>query len=361
MSIRVEHLCKRFGDFIAVDDATFEVGDGELVGLLGPSGSGKSTILRIIAGLDFADSGQVYLDGEVAGTKHAKDRKVGFVFQHYALFRHMTVAENIGFGLDVQGVKADQIKLRVREMLDLVGLAGTGERYPAQLSGGQRQRVALARALAPAPRLLLLDEPFGAVDAKVRKELRGWLRRLHDEMHVTSVFVTHDQDEAFDVADRMVLVNKAKVEQTGTPREILERPTSEFVAAFFGDVNLLEAEIKGTLACAGPLCGPVSEPPADGSLVRLVVRSYDIKLWADPQGFGTVKRMLPMGDRVRVEASIDDLGPIMAHFPRRSSLLRGMTVGGRVSGEITFSRAYPRNAAAPGASLVDGTRLVSGA
>ncbi|MGA7951642.1 MAG: ATP-binding cassette domain-containing protein, partial [Thiobacillaceae bacterium] len=202
MSIRVSHLNKRFGNFVAVDDVSLQVDSGELVAFLGPSGSGKSTILRIIAGLESADSGSVYFAGQAADHLHARSRGVGFVFQHYALFRHMTVAENIAFGLRVQGKSRTEQKRRVDELLELMGLTGLGDRYPGQLSGGQRQRVALARALAPEPQVLLLDEPFGAVDARVREELRHWLRRLHDEVHVTSIFVTHDQEEAFSVADK---------------------------------------------------------------------------------------------------------------------------------------------------------------
>jgi sulfate transport system ATP-binding protein len=343
MAIRVEHVSKRFGGFVALDDVSFEVESGELVALLGPSGGGKSTILRIIAGLEDADAGQVFLDGAVADHLDSKARRVGFVFQHYALFRHMTVAENIGFGLEVQGIPPHELTRRVDELLDLVGLVGHGERTPAQLSGGQRQRVALARALAPKPRLLLLDEPFGAVDAKVRKELRRWLRRLHDETHVTSIFVTHDQDEAFDVADRVVVVQNGRIEQVGAPRDVLDTPASEFVARFFGDVNIFDAEVQGGLAVAGPLKVQAGELP-EGASVRLVIRSYDIKLWRDDRGIVTVRRLTALGDRVRVEAEIDGLGPVLAHFPRRSSLLREVEVGCRASLEVTQARAYPRPA-----------------
>lgn len=345
MAIRVEHLTKRFGAFAAVDDVSFEIATGELVALLGPSGGGKSTLLRIIAGLEAADGGRVILDGEAVDHIDTKGRQVGFVFQHYALFRHMTVAENIAFGLAVQGAPVRSQQARVAELLELVGLHGFGERYPAQLSGGQRQRVALARALAPAPRLLLLDEPFGAVDAKVRKDLRRWLRKLHDEVHVTSVFVTHDQDEAFDVADRVILVHRGRLEQVGTPREILERPASEFVARFFGDVNVLRAEIHGGRAVAGALAAPL-DGYGEGTAVRLVVRSYDLKLWREEPGVATVCRLTSLGDRVRVEAEVDGVGPILAHFPRRSSLLRGVEVGTRVAVEITLARAYPIGSAA---------------
>jgi len=343
MAIRVEHVSKRLGDFVALDDVSFEVHSGELVALLGPSGGGKSTMLRIIAGLEDADAGRVFLDGALVDHLDSKARRLGFVFQHYALFRHMTVAENIGFGLEVQGVAPHELARRVDALLELVGLVGHGERTPAQLSGGQRQRVALARALAPEPRLLLLDEPFGAVDAKVRKELRRWLRRLHDDTHVTSIFVTHDQDEAFDVADRVIVVQQGRIEQVGAPRDVVDTPASEFVARFFGDVNVFDAEVRGGLAVAGPLKVEAGGELVEGTSVRLVIRSYDIKLWRDDRGIVTVRRMTTLGDRVRVEAEIDGLGPVLAHFPRRSSLLRDVEVGCRASLEVTQARAYPRS------------------
>ena len=254
MHIRVEHLNKRFGDFVAVDDVSFEVDDGSLVALLGPSGSGKSTILRILAGLESADSGQVWFDGEPATDLHARVRSVGFVFQHYALFRHLTVEDNVAFGLDVRGVPKADARKRAHELLELTGLPGLGKRYPAQLSGGQRQRVALARALAPEPKVLLLDEPFGAVDAKVREELRQWLRRLHDEVGVTSIFVTHDQDEAFSVSDRVLVIHRGRVEQLGTPTEILDEPATEFVARFVGEVSVFTADGAGRRRRASARC-----------------------------------------------------------------------------------------------------------
>ncbi len=241
MSIRVENLNKRFGNFAAVDDVTLDFASGELVALLGPSGCGKTTLLRIVAGLETADSGRVWLDGEDASGRHVRERQVGFVFQHYALFRHMSVFENVAFGLRVkprrQRPPEREIARRVHELLELVQLDWLAERFPSQLSGGQRQRIALARALAVEPRVLLLDEPFGALDAKVRRELRRWLRRLHDELHVTSVFVTHDQEEAMEVADRVVLMNHGRVEQTGTPDEVYQHPANPFVFGFLGSAN----------------------------------------------------------------------------------------------------------------------------
>ncbi len=234
MAISVRALSKAFGKFQAVDGVSFDVPAGELVALLGPTGSGKSTILRIIAGLERPDSGEVELTGEDATNVPVQQRGVGFVFQHYALFRHMTVRQNIAFGLDVQRRPKAEIRSSVDRLLELIQLTGYADRYPSQLSGGQRQRVALARALAPEPKVLLLDEPFGALDARVREELRGWLRRLHDEAHVTSLFVTHDQQEAFEVADEVVILNRGKVEQMGPPKEIHENPASPFVSRFLG-------------------------------------------------------------------------------------------------------------------------------
>ncbi len=340
MKIRVEHLSKRFGSFVAVDDVSFEVADGSLVALLGPSGSGKSTLLRILAGLESADSGQVWFDDESATDLHTRMRGVGFVFQHYALFRHLTVERNIGFGLDVRGVDKASVRRKVKELLALTGLSGLEDRYPSQLSGGQRQRVALARALAPEPKLLLLDEPFGAVDAKVREELRQWLRRLHDEVGVTSIFVTHDQEEAFAVSDRVLVVHRGRIEQNGTPMEILDNPATEFVARFVGEVNVLPASLRGDTAHSGALQAKVSgEVPA--GLAHLVIRSYDLKLWREDPGVATVQRVVTFGDRVRVQALVDGAGPIVAQFPRRSSLLKNIVPGSRVQIEVTTARAYP--------------------
>jgi sulfate transport system ATP-binding protein len=243
MSIQLTGVSKRFGTFAAVDDVHLEVATGELVALLGPSGSGKTTLLRIIAGLEVPDAGTVRFHGEDATATHARERQVGFVFQHYALFGHMTIFENIAFGLRVrpraQRLSESEIRKRVDTLLDLIQLDWIAERYPHQLSGGQRQRIALARALAVEPRVLLLDEPFGALDARVRQELRRWLRRLHDEVHVTSVFVTHDQEEALEVADRIVVTNRGKIEQVGTPDQVYDAPATPFVIEFLGQVNQL--------------------------------------------------------------------------------------------------------------------------
>jgi sulfate/thiosulfate transport system ATP-binding protein len=341
VGIRVEDVTRRFGAFTAVEDVSFEVATGELVALLGPSGGGKSTLLRIVAGLETADRGSVWLDGERVDHVPPQQRRVGFVFQHYALFRHMSVEDNIGYGLKVQGVSRAERRSRVAELVGIMGLTGLERRMPGQLSGGQRQRVALARSLAPRPRLLLLDEPFAAVDARVREELRAWLRRLHDEVGVTSIFVTHDQEEAFSLADRVVIIQGGRLEQAGSPQEILDEPASEFVARFIGDVNVLEAEARGPVGAVGALRIPLPHPNGHRR-VRLVIRSYDLKFWrSEEDSVATVRRVVPLGDRVRVETEIDGAGPLFAQFPRRSSLLAGIEPGARVAVEATRVRAYP--------------------
>jgi len=267
MAIEVRNLTKGFGSFVALRDVSFRVDSGELVALLGPSGSGKTTLLRIIAGLEAPDAGTVLFDGDDATERSAKDRGVGFVFQHYALFRHMTVFENVAFGLRVrprgERPSEDVIKKRVNELLAMVQLDYLGNRYPSQLSGGQRQRVALARALAVEPRVLLLDEPFGALDAKVRQELRRWLRRLHAEIHLTSVFVTHDQEEALELANRVVVMNEGRIEQDGTPDEVVEHPATPFVVNFLGNVNIFHGRVQRGRAVLGPIAVPFPEHPHD--------------------------------------------------------------------------------------------------
>jgi sulfate transport system ATP-binding protein len=293
MSIEVRNVSKRFGAFVALQDVSFTVPPGELVALLGPSGGGKTTMLRIIAGLEAPDEGVVLLEGEDASERSARDRGVGFVFQHYALFRHMTVFENIAFGLRVRPraarPPAAEISRRVHDLLQLVQLDFLADRLPSQLSGGQRQRVALARALAVEPKVLLLDEPFGALDANVRRELRRWLRRLHDEIHLTSVFVTHDQEEAIELADRVVIINRGIVEQNGTVDEVVEAPANPFVMSFFGTVNTFRDRHDGKRAvyarpheveiCETPAAGThaatIDEIRAVGAVVRMVALAAD--------------------------------------------------------------------------------------
>jgi sulfate transport system ATP-binding protein len=279
MSITVKHLTKSFGTFVALNDVSLEVPDGELLALLGPSGSGKTTLLRIIAGLEVADSGSVlYHDEDVTGAA-ARERNVGFVFQHYALFRHLSVFENVAFALRVRDVPRGEVAKRVRELLRLVQLEGLERSRPMQLSGGQRQRVALARALAAKPKVLLLDEPFGALDAKVRQELRQWLRRLHDELHVTSVFVTHDQEEAFEVADRVVIMSQGRIEQTGTPEDIFEHPANPFVMDFLGNVNVFHGSVQNGRALLGNLEVAYPEYPHDESRAATAfIRSHELEI-----------------------------------------------------------------------------------
>jgi sulfate transport system ATP-binding protein len=255
MSISVSNINKRFGSFTALDNVSLNFPSGELVALLGPSGCGKTTLLRIIAGLEQAEGGEVFLEGLDASGMHVRERAVGFVFQHYALFRHMTVFDNVAFGLRVKHKDSrpseSQIRRKVKDLLELVQLDWLADRYPSQLSGGQRQRIALARALAVEPKVLLLDEPFGALDAKVRKELRRWLRQLHDELHITSIFVTHDQEEALEVADRVVLMNHGRIEQIGTPDEVYDHPASPFVYGFLGSANLFHGRVDGQSLLVG--------------------------------------------------------------------------------------------------------------
>ena len=301
MSITIQNLNKQFGNYKALDDINLEVNNGELLALLGPSGCGKTSLLRIIGGLDVADSGRLFFHGENVEERDARERNVGFVFQHYALFRHMTVFENVAFGLRVKPKKQRhheaEIKRRIHELLQLVQLDFLADRYPSQLSGGQRQRIALARALAVEPKILLLDEPFGALDAQVRKELRRWLRRLHDELHVTSIFVTHDQEEALEVADRVVVLNKGKIEQIGTPDEVYAAPATPFVYQFIGNVNLFHS------------CDHAPWAEQHGDAVAYV-RPHDIDISREPQDDSAlaveVKLVRAIGSIVRVEVAAND-------------------------------------------------------
>ena len=284
MSILIKDVSKKFGNFLALDNVSLEVPDGDLLALLGPSGSGKTTLLRIIAGLEVADSGSVLHQEEDITHHSPRDRKVGFVFQHYALFRHMTVAENIGYGLKVRKTPKARIRERVSELLKLIRLEGLQTRYPGQLSGGQRQRVALARALAAQPRVLLLDEPFGALDAKVRQELRQWLRRLHEEIHVTSIFVTHDQEEAFEVADRVVVMNEGRIEQEGTPEEVYDHPATPFVYNFLGNVNLFHSRVVDGKVQVGNIEMEVPGGTGSNGDAVMYVRPHLIDVEEQPSG-----------------------------------------------------------------------------
>jgi len=311
VGIQIRGVTRRFGAFAALDDVTFDVPRGELVALLGPSGSGKTTLLRLIAGLEAPDSGSVMFGGEDATARRPRDRHVGFVFQHYALFRHMTVFENVAFGLRVLPRRVrpaePEIRARVQELLELVQLGPLGKRYPSQLSGGQRQRVGLARALATKPRVLLLDEPFGALDAGVRKELRRWLRRLHDEIRITSVFVTHDQDEALEVADRIVVMHKGRVEQIGTPEEVYDRPATPFVYGFLGSVNLFHARLdSGQLHLGSPSHTAPELAGAGNGGAMAFVRTHEVEITMAPNGNtfeAVVNHTWALGASVRLELS----------------------------------------------------------
>ncbi|HNA59799.1 MAG TPA: sulfate ABC transporter ATP-binding protein [Elusimicrobiota bacterium] len=350
MSIEVRGLTKRFGAFKAVDDVSFRLESGSLVALLGPSGSGKSTLLRMIAGLERPDAGDILLTGEEATTQSARQRNVGFVFQHYALFKHMTIWDNIAFGLAVRGTPGEEIRERVRELLKLVQLEGYENRFPSQLSGGQRQRVALARALAPRPRVLLLDEPFGALDAKVRDELRGWIRRLHEEAHVTTLFVTHDQQEAMEISGKILVMAQGRIEQEGTPFEIFDHPATQFVAQFVGETNHVDSVIsQPELALWGPFRFTVAGP-AVGAQVRIYFRPNDVYLSSVPETLqveGTIVKTRFRGPLIEHSVDVGADRPIVAHVPKGVSLASGFDVGRRVYVGITayHSFAVPAGAA----------------
>lgn len=316
MGITVTRVSKHFNEYTALDDVSIEVPDGSLTALLGPSGSGKSTLLRIIAGLETPDAGRVVIGGQDVTGLPPQEREIGFVFQHYAAFKHMTVRDNVGFGLRIRKRSKAEIRDRVNELLSLVQLDGFSERYPAQLSGGQRQRMALARALAVEPRVLLLDEPFGALDARVREELRDWLRRLHEQVHVTTVLVTHDQEEAMEVASRIVVMNHARVEQVGSPSEIYDNPASDFVMGFVGRVNRLpDAFIRPHEV---RLCDPI-EPGCETA---------------------TIERILAFGPETRIDLRLDRNGErLWAHLPAGEAMLHGMEEGSTVG--VDLSRARP--------------------
>jgi sulfate transport system ATP-binding protein len=344
MGISVEGANKRFGDFQALDDVSIEVPDGSLTALLGPSGSGKSTLLRAIAGLEDLESGLVTINGEDATRKPAQKRGVGFVFQHYAAFKHMSVYDNVAFGLKIRKWKKPETSKRVHELLQLVQLDGLAGRFPSQLSGGQRQRMALARALAVEPQVLLLDEPFGALDAKVRKDLRTWLRRLHEEMHVTTIFVTHDQEEAMDVAGQLVVMNEGRVEQSGTADELYEHPANEFVMSFVGEVNRLGDDF---------------------------VRPHDMEVVLDPDERtqeGLVQRIVTLGFEVRVELVLSDGTEVWAQLTRaelqRLELREGQIAYLRSIQAKSFNGSSPSDshgASTPLGSQDDGEAEVSAA
>jgi len=347
MSIEIRGLWKAFGSHTVLRDVSLDVPEGELVALLGPSGCGKTTLLRILAGLETADAGEVRHSGEEISARTARERNVGLVFQHYALFRHMTVAENVGFALRVRHRPRAEIQARVDELLGLVQLDGLRERYPHQLSGGQRQRVALARALATSPHVLLLDEPFGALDARVRQELRRWLRRLHDELHVTSVFVTHDQEEAFEVADRVVLMNAGRIEQVGTPAQVFEEPASPFVMRFLGAVNVFQGHVEGERAYVNDL---VFAAPGGASRTQahVFVRPHELEIHRTeiPGSFAAkVDRLVPLGAAVRVELTAPGHGgAVEVELDLRKSEALGLAPGDQVHLSPRRVRVFPASA-----------------
>jgi sulfate transport system ATP-binding protein len=320
MSIEVAHVSKRFGDFVALDDVSVSIPTGELTALLGPSGGGKSTLLRIIAGLEAADTGSVQIEGAEATHLPPQKRNVGFVFQHYAAFKHLSVFRNVAFGLEIRKRPKDEIRERVDELLALVHLGQFADRLPSQLSGGQRQRMALARALAVKPTVLLLDEPFGALDAKVRKELRDWLRRLHDEVNVTTVFVTHDQEEALEVADEIVVINEGRVEQIGSPDDLYDRPANDFVMRFLGPVTQLGDHL---------------------------VRPHDLNLRTGPatpgDATGSITRVTRIGFEIRVEVAVGDQ-LVTVTLPRNEYLALGVEVGSTVHVRLAAPIPAPRPA-----------------
>ena len=329
MSIEITGVNKSFGDFVALENINLSLPTGQLTALLGPSGGGKSTLLRIIAGLDHADSGSVEIEGTNATHLPPQKRNVGFVFQHYAVFKHMSVAKNVAFGLEIRKRPKAEVKQRVAELLELVHLSQFADRLPSQLSGGQRQRLALARALAVEPSVLLLDEPFGALDAKVRKELRDWLRRLHDEVHVTTVFVTHDQEEALEVADEIVVINQGRVEQVGTPDELYDAPASDFVMSFLGEATTLGGQL---------------------------IRPHDIELTTSPTAVGAIEgvvsRVLRVGFEVRVTVLTDAGEEVVVTLTRTAARHLGVDTGRHVwlsaaAGAVTL----------PSAGLPTGTPL----
>ena len=347
MSIEIKNIRKNFGSFSALNDVSLDVPSGELVALLGPSGCGKTTLLRIIAGLEAPDSGSIHFHGADATARQVREREVGFVFQHYALFRHMTVFENVAFGLRVRPKETRpsdaEIKRRVHELLELVQLDWLADRYPPQLSGGQRQRIALARALAVEPKVLLLDEPFGALDAKVRKELRRWLRRLHDELHITSIFVTHDQEEALEVSDRVVVINKGKIEQIGSPQEVYDHPVSPFVYQFLGNVNQFHSQIhEGEANIGGVGLKIDAHHDTKHSPGLAYVRPHDIEIHKELNGTkpafeAVISYIHAIGPLVRLELQRDDQSEVIeSELTRERFLQLDVTLGNKVY-------VYPRN------------------
>lgn len=353
MKIEVRDLTKSFGSVAAVGGVSFHVQEGELLGLLGPSGSGKTTVLRLIAGLETPSSGDIFIDGRRVNDVSVQERNIGFVFQHYALFKHLTVFGNIAFGLRIKKWDRPAIDRRVEELLTLMSLEGLGNRYPHQLSGGQRQRVAIARALAPRPSVLLLDEPFGAVDAKVRQELREWLIRLHDELNVTSLFVTHDQEEAMEVSNRIIVFSKGKLEQAGTPADVYEDPATEFVARFIGSMNILEGCVKKGAVLVGSLEFPAPDLP-EGTSVQVGFRPYYVKVSEDPRRYrqqAKLRHIYFLGVAYRLEIETSDGLILRSRMNKEEFRQYRFEVGRTVSYAVTQFRFLPREGDQTGAEV----------
>lgn len=344
MSIRIENLQKWFNSYAAVNDVSFSVNPGEFVTLLGPSGSGKSTVLRCIAGLEKPDSGLIEINGEDVTKIPVQERKVGFVFQHYALFRHMSLLENVAFGLRVRGVKKEEREAKARELLKLVGLGGLEKRMPTQISGGQRQRVALARALAPEPGLLLLDEPFGALDARLRKELRTWLKKLHERIQLTTLLVTHDQEEALELSDKILVMNRGQIEQNAVPQEIFDKPATEFVAAFVGETNRVEATVEDSVVRWGPLSfGRYNV--AHGTRVAVLFRPNDVYVSSHPhenEGLttGTIRSIQFLGTTEALDIHLEGKYAVTAVVPKGVAEQSGFVVGKKVYVSVTRSHIF---------------------
>lgn len=333
MGILIDQVSKQFGSFRALDSVSLDVKEGSLVALLGPSGSGKSTLLRMIAGLEELDAGAIFLNGQDLTHVNVRKRNIGFVFQHYALFKHLTLRENIAFGLKIRKRSSAEVKRRVDTLLEVVQLEGLGNRYPSQISGGQRQRVALARALAVEPKVLLLDEPFGALDAKVRKELRAWLRCLHDEFHITTVFVTHDQEEAMEVSDEVVVMNRGCIEQIGTAQQIYEHPATPFVMSFIGAVNELPSN-----AC---LFGDKGLGQMD---CKCFVRPRDIEVHIYPNDTtisACIERIIHLGWEIQTELILEDGQSVTAHLTREQFAEHGLQPGHKVFIRSKYTKSFP--------------------
>src|SRR6266704_2516435 len=349
MSIELKNVSKKFGEVTAVNNVSFSVKEGELMALLGPSGGGKTTVLRMIAGLEVPTAGDVFIRGQRVNDLSVQQRNIGFVFQNYALFKNMTVFKNVAFGLKIKKWKRADVKARVAELLTLFGLEGLERRYPHQLSGGQRQRVAIARALASKPSVLLLDEPFGAVDAKIRQELREWLVTLHHDLNVTTVFVTHDQEEAMEVSNRIVIFSRGNLEQIGTPREVYEQPANEFVARFIGVMNVLDLKVKNGWARANELTFPAPDRP-DGSRLRIGFRPFAVKVSSNLAEYpyqATLRHTFFLGVMLRVELELPSGLLIRARMTKEEYAFQGLDEGKEVSFQIRQYRVLAREGDKP--------------